>query len=78
MQRRNVAAQELERAVREHDAEPERRGARILLDHSHLRVRPPPLGKQSEEQSGGAGAGDADAHGLAGKGRGLRRGRDCR
>ena len=62
MHRWHVARHELERAMRENDAKPERRITRILLDDAHVDVRSPAFRQIGEEQSGGSRPGNPDAH----------------
>ena len=57
-----VAREEFERAVREHDAEPEGRVRGVLLEDADVRFRPPSLGEQREQKPRGACAGDGDPH----------------
>ena len=64
---RDRRAQELERAVGEHDAEAEGGVGGVLLEHDDVVPRPRRL-RASEQQAGGAGADDADAQGDGARG----------
>jgi len=57
-----VALEECKCALREHDAEPERRVGRVLLVDVDLPAREAPADEEREEQSGRAGTQDREVH----------------
>ena len=57
-----VFPQELERAIGEHHAEPERRVRTVLLDHADLHLGAAPLQQIGKIESGWPGAEDRNLH----------------